>query len=355
MSWALYAILAVPLAAALLSLTTGWRQACAVAVSSGLISLALAIVLAIKVDQGRVLVTAGGWLRLDSLGAVFLLGTALVYAMAAVFSVGYLGVERNSAAFAAFVRRYFALLNLFGCVMLLVPLAADFGTLWVAVELTTIVSALLVAIDRTDAALEAAWKYVLIASSGLGIALLSIIVMYATGTHALGSAYIPKFTRFIAHAHALSPDAVRLAFVLSVVGFGTKVGFVPTHTWLPDAHSEAPAPASAMLSGSLLAAALYAILRFFQVAVANGDRAFAQHVLIVFGAISLIVASFFVLRQSQLQTPARLLLNRAHGHHRPGDRVRGATGGRRRTAACDHPRVSQRSCVPRHRVAAARL
>ena len=301
MSWALYAILAVPLAAALLSLTTGWRQACAVAVSSGLISLALAIVLAIKVDQGRVLVTAGGWLRLDSLGAMFLLGTALVYAMAAVFSVGYLGVERNSAAFAAFVRRYFALLNLFGCVMLLVPLAADFGTLWVAVELTTIVSALLVAIDRTDAALEAAWKYVLIASSGLGIALLSIIVMYATGTHALGSAYIPKFTRFIAHAHALSPDAVRLAFVLSVVGFGTKVGFVPTHTWLPDAHSEAPAPASAMLSGSLLAAALYAILRFFQVAVANGDRAFAQHVLIVFGAISLIVASFFVLRQSNFK------------------------------------------------------
>jgi hydrogenase-4 component F len=301
MSWALYAILGIPLAATLLTLATGWRKACAVAVSSGVISLALAVVLAIKVDHGRVLVTAGGWLRLDPLGAVFLLGTALVYAMAAVFSVGYLGGERNSPAFTAFVRRYFALLNLFGCVMLLVPLAADFGTLWVAVELTTIVSALLVAIDRTDAALEAAWKYVLIASSGLGIALLSIIVIYATGTHALGSAYIPKFTCFIAHAHALSPDGVRLAFVLAVVGFGTKVGFVPTHTWLPDAHSEAPAPASAMLSGSLLAAALYAILRFFQVAVANGDRAFAQHVLIVFGVISLIAASFFVLRQANFK------------------------------------------------------
>jgi hydrogenase-4 component F len=301
MSWALYAILAAPLTAALLSLTTGWRQACAVAVSSGVVSLALAIVLAIKVDQGRVLEAANGWLRLDPLGAVFLLGTALVYAMATVFSVGYLGVERNSPAFTAFIRRYLALLNLFGCAMLLVPLAADFGTLWVAVELTTIVSALLVAIDRTDAALEAAWKYVLIASSGLGIALLSIIVMYATGTHALGGAYIPKFTRFITHARELSPDAVRLAFVLSVVGFGTKVGFVPTHTWLPDAHSEAPAPASAMLSGSLLAAALYAILRFFQVAVANGDRAFAQHVLIVFGAISLIAASFFVLRQANFK------------------------------------------------------
>jgi hydrogenase-4 component F len=95
----------------------------------------------------------------------------------------------------------------------------------------------------------------------------------------------------------LSPDAVRLAFVLAVVGFGTKVGFVPMHTWLPDAHSEAPAPVSALLSGSLLAAALYAVLRFYQVAVAAGQRAFAGHVLVVFGALSLVAASLFVLRQ----------------------------------------------------------
>src|ERR1700691_3978018 len=185
--------------------------------------------------------------------------------------------------------------------MLLVPLAADFGTLWGAVELTTIVSALLVAIDRTDAALEASWKYILLASSGLGIALLAIVVLYATGTHALGGAYIPRFTRFFTHAHGLSPAAVRLAFVLAVVGFGTKVGFVPMHTWLPDAHSEAPAPVSALLSGSLLAGAFYAILRFFQVAVAGGERSFAEHTLIVFGAISLVAASFCVLRQGNFK------------------------------------------------------
>ena len=99
------------------------------------------------------------------------------------------------------------------------------------------------------------------------------------------------------HAGGLSREAVSLAFVLAVVGFGTKVGFVPMHTWLPDAHSEAPAPVSALLSGSLLAAAFYAILRFFQVAVATGQRGFAEHVLIVFGVISLITASLFVLRQ----------------------------------------------------------
>jgi len=301
MTWALYAILGVPLVAVLLTLVDGWRLARAATLVGGLVSLGLAILIAIEVDHGRVLDTADGWLRVDSLGAVFLLATGLLYAMAGVFSIGYLGVEESRPGFAAFAKRYFALLNLFGWTMLLVPLAADFGTLWVAVELTTIISALLVAIDRTDAALEASWKYVLIASSGLGIALLSIILIYATGTHVLGTAYIPRFERFIVHAHGLSPDAVRLAFVLSLVGFGTKVGFVPVHTWLPDAHSEAPAPVSAMLSGSLLAAAFYAILRFFQVAVANGDRSFAEHALIVFGVISLVAASFFVLRQGNFK------------------------------------------------------
>jgi len=301
MSWTLYLILAAPLGAVLLTLADGWRLARAATLVAGLIALAMAVTVAVDVEHGRVLQTAGGWLRVDSLGAVFLLATGLLYAMAAVFSIGYLGVERDRPGFARFSKRYFALLNLFGWSMLAVPLAADFGTLWVAVELTTIVSALLVAIDRTDAALEASWKYVLIASSGLGIALLSIVVLYATGTHVLGDAYIPRFARLLGHAHLLSREAVDLAFVLALVGFGTKVGFVPTHTWLPDAHSEAPAPVSALLSGSLLAAAFYAILRFFQVAAAAGDRMFAQHALIVFGVISLVGASFFVLRQGNFK------------------------------------------------------
>ncbi|MGI8712728.1 MAG: proton-conducting transporter membrane subunit [Solirubrobacteraceae bacterium] len=297
MSWALYSLLAVPLVAVAGTLLDGWRLARALTLAAGVISLALAIIIAIKVEHGRVIIAAGGWLRVDSLGAVFLLTTGLLYAIAGIFSIGYLGVDRAHHGFARFAKRYFAYLNLFGWTMLLVPLAADFDTLWVAVELTTIISALLVAIDRTDAALEASWKYILIASSGLGIALLSIIVLYATGTHVLGAGYVPRFTRFLGHASGLSREAVALAFVLSVVGFGTKAGFVPMHTWLPDAHSEAPAPVSALLSGSLLAAAFYAILRFFQVAVATGQQSFAEHVLIVFGVISLVTAGLSVIRQ----------------------------------------------------------
>jgi hydrogenase-4 component F len=297
MTWSLYALLAVPLVAVAVTLVDGWRLARAATMIAGIVSLGLAIAIALTVRHERVLTGAAGWLRVDSLSAVFLLATGLLYAIAGVFSIGYLAVDESHADFPAFAKRYFAYLNLFGWTMLLVPLAADFGTLWVAVELTTIISALLVAIDRTDAALEASWKYILIASSGLGIALLSIIVLYATGTHVLGAEYIPRFERFLRHAHGLSREAVALAFVLSVVGFGTKVGFVPMHTWLPDAHSEAPAPVSALLSGSLLSAAFYAILRFFQVAVATGQRSFAEHVLIVFGVMSLVVASLFVIRQ----------------------------------------------------------
>jgi hydrogenase-4 component F len=298
MSWALFAILALPLAAVILTLLDAARLARAAAVLAAAAALGLAVALGIDVEHGRIILAAHGWLRLDSLGAVFLLATAFLYAMTAVFSIGYLGVEDHGNGFG---RRYYALLNLFGFSMLAVPLAADFGILWVTVELTTIVSALLVAIDRTDAALEASWKYVLIASSGLAIALLAIVVLYASGTHALGAAYLPRFAHFIAHAHALSHDSVRLAFVLAVVGLGTKAGFVPNHTWLPDAHSEAPAPVSALLSGSLLSAALYAILRFFQVAVAAGQRSFAEHVLIVFGVLSLVLGSFFVLRQGNFK------------------------------------------------------
>src|ERR1700691_4346653 len=167
MSWALYAILGVPLLAVLIALLDGWRPlgarpARVATPLAGLVSLGLAIALAIAVAYGRVLDVAGGWLRVDSLGAVFLLATGLLYAMAGVFSIGYLAVEQQEPGFDGFAKRYYALLNLFGASMLLVPLAADFGTLWVAVELTTIVSALLVAIDRTDAALEASWKDILL-------------------------------------------------------------------------------------------------------------------------------------------------------------------------------------------------
>jgi len=290
-------LLALPLAATALSLGRSTRLAELATLAAGASAFALTVALAFSVRHGAEHTALGKWLHLDALGAVFLLATGFLYATGALFSVGYLRGGAHRPRFAAYARRYYSFLNLFGWTMLLVPLMNDFATLWVAVELTTIVSVLLVAVDRTDAALEAAWKYVLIASVGLGIGLLAVIVLYAAGSGPLGEAYIPRFAGYLAVAHRLPSVPVEFAFLLAVIGFGTKVGFVPLHTWLPDAHSEAPSPVSALLSGALLANAFYAILRFYQVtAPAAGDR-FPRDVLLVFGTASLVLAALFVLRQ----------------------------------------------------------
>ncbi len=293
----LIVLLVPPLAAALASLVARPRLAEAATLCAGAATLGLAVALAVHVRGGGT-VSASRWLGLDPLGAVFLLATGLLYATSAVFSIGYLRADERRRDYAGFARRYFAYLNVFAWTMALVPLVTDFGMLWIAVELTTIVSGLLVAVDRTDAALEAAWKYVLIASAGLGIALLGVILLYAAGTPALGDSYVPRFSTFLASAGALPPGMVKVAFLFAALGFGTKAGFAPVHTWLPDAHSEAATPVSALLSGALLVNAFYAVLRFYQVAVASDGSAFPRHVLLVLGAASLALAASFVLTQS---------------------------------------------------------
>ncbi len=293
----LVVLLTLPLAATACALGRSTVLAEAASLAAGAAASPWTVALALSVRHGTVETALGGWLRLDSLGAVFLVASGFLYAAGAAFSIGYLRAGPHRTGFAAYARRYYALLNLFCWTTLLVPLMSDFATLWVAVELTTIVSVLLVAVDRTDAALEASWKYVLLASVGLGIGLLAVIVLYAAGTGALGDGYLPRFESYLAVGGSLPGVQVEFAFLLAVIGFGTKVGFVPLHTWLPDAHSEAPSPISALLSGALLANAFYAILRFYQVTMlAAGDR-FPRGVLLVFGVASLALAALFVLRQ----------------------------------------------------------
>ncbi len=297
MGWLPIALLLFPLAAVPVALFAAPRIAQATTALAGLAVFGLAVAVAIQVRNGDVISVFGSWLRIDSLGAVFLLATAFIYASAALFSIGYLRADAAQSDYRPFARRYFAYLNLFAWTMLLVPLVNDFAMLWIAVELTTIVSALLVALDRTDAALEAAWKYVLIASAGLGIALLAVILLYAAGTAQLGSDFLPRFSSYLDAAGSLPPGPVKVAFLFAAIGFGTKAGFVPVHTWLPDAHSEAPTPVSALLSGALLCSAFYAILRFYQVAAAVDGSSFPRHVLLVLGAASLALAALFVLSQ----------------------------------------------------------
>jgi hydrogenase-4 component F len=245
-------------------------------------------------------IAAGSFLRVDGLSVVFLIATTFLYGATAVFAGGYLHLA-DSTAGVRYGRRFYAGINLFCWSMVAAPLVNGLALLWVAVEITTVVSALLVAIDDTDGATEASWKYVLIASLGLGIALLATIIMYYAGTTIFGAAYDLSYTKLLAGAGRFPPDVVRLSFALAVLGFGTKMGLVPVHTWLPDAHSEAPTPVSALLSGALLAISFYAILRYFQIAVRTLGPAYPRNVLLIFGLASLLVAALYLLSQRDLK------------------------------------------------------
>ena len=185
--------------------------------------------------------------------------------------------------------------------MLAAPLMSSLALLWIAIEVTTIISALLVAIEDTDGAAEAAWKYVLIASAGLGLALLATIFAYYAGCAGARRALRPGHPAADPAAARLPQTPVRLAFLLALLGYGTKVGLVPVHTWLPDAHSEAPTPVSALLSGALLATSFYAILRFYQVAAAALGSGFPRDALLAFGIASLLLAALYVFGQRDIK------------------------------------------------------
>jgi hydrogenase-4 component F len=288
-------LLTLPLAAALACVRAPLPAARAVTVACGAASFGLVAALVPAAAHGTL-----GYLRLlrvDALSAVFLLATGFLYAAVAVYSVGYL----SGGQAPRYARRFWVGLNLFAWAMLAAPMMSNLALLWVAIEVTTVVSALLVAIEDTDGAAEAAWKYVLLASAGLGLALLATIFAYYAGAHVLGQSYDLGFTQLLAAAGRLPHAAVQLAFVLAVLGYGTKMGLVPVHTWLPDAHSEAPTPVSALLSGSLLAVSFYAILRYYQVAAATLGPSFPRGVLLVFGVASLLLAALYLFGQRDIK------------------------------------------------------
>lgn len=289
-------MLALPLAAAAAGVLIGDRPVSgglSAVAATGSFGVAVVVVFADDVVRGRH--SLGNTFFLDGLSGVFLIAVAFVYAVVAAYSVGYL---RPGIGHIRLRRWYWPLLNVFGFALLATPVVANLGVLWVAVELTTVVSALLVTAEGSDEALEAGWKYIVIGSAGLAIGLLGIVLIYAAGVPSLGDSYTPTYTTLAHAAPHLNGPLVRSGFAFVIVGFGTKVGLVPMHAWLPDAHSEGPSPVSAMLSGALLAAALYAVLRLGAVTQRAVGPTYVHVLLLVFGGLSLLLAAFFVLRQN---------------------------------------------------------
>lgn len=298
-TFALVALL-VPLPAGLLVWFTPDRHAGRAATMAFAVGTAGGLALAVPVLAGVGLRTLDGLVVLDALGAFVLIVTQAVTAIAVAGSPAYLRHETSLRP--GDRARYWALLLWFGGGLALVPVFDNLGLIWVAIEATTIVSALLVGFSRTPAAIEAAWKYLILGSVGIGFALLGTLLAYASSVELLGeSSDALDWTRLVSVAAQLDPGLVRLAFLFALVGYGTKAGLAPFHTWLPDAHSQAPSPVSAILSGATLAVALYALARFHLVAVVALGPAFSSNLLVLFGLLSLAVALPFIVAQGDLK------------------------------------------------------
>jgi hydrogenase-4 component F len=239
--------------------------------------------------------TTSAWLRLDAPGRLLLGVVSFVFLPCAVYSVGYLRyrVERANRRFCA------CMLAALG-MMSLVAYAQHLGLLWVAIEASTLATAPLIYFNRTPRSIEATWKYLLISSVGIALALLgSFFVGYAALLG--GSSGSLLFGDLLAAAPTLSPPWLRAGFALLLVGYGTKLGLVPTHTWKPDAYGEAPGIVGAVLAGGLTSCAFLALLRLTQITAAAGEGRFANRLLVVVGLASMGVAGALLLGQRDLK------------------------------------------------------
>ncbi len=245
----------------------------------------------------------GQFFFIDPLSALILLITGIVSFSGALHSIGYVQREMQHGVLQdAQMRSYYAWFHGFVATMYFVPMVNNLGIVWVAIEATTITSAFLVALYRSAEALEAAWKYLILCSVGIAFALLGLIVLYSSSINVYGSANNRLDFTFLEQASRPLPmHLLLLAFVLVLVGYGTKVGLAPMHFWLPDAHSQAPSPISAMLSGALLSTALYGILRIVIIVDHAGGSSFVSHVSLAFGLLSLVVAFPFLLLQHDIK------------------------------------------------------
>ena len=237
------------------------------------------------------------YLIVDPLGAWVLLSVASVYLLASIYAVGYMRSHQKQER----LHYFYALLAGFALTTLSGPLMNNVGVYWIAIELTTLVSTFLVCFDLNRESIEAAWKYIVVVSGGISLALLGIIFYYWGGSLYLGATYDLTWSTLRNVAPQLNPTIALTAFLLVLIGFGTKVGLAPMHTWLPDAHSEAPAPISAMLSGALLNTAMIGIARFIQVADAARLGPLPRIVVVAIGVFSLFIAALFITRQTGIK------------------------------------------------------
>lgn len=242
--------------------------------------------------------------RADDLSVVFLCLVGLLTSTTSIASVGWLRQEVARGEMREDRLHYYhALVQTFVATMLVTVLADNLGILWIAMEGTTITSALLVGFHGKKQGLEAAWKYIIVTTIGIAFGLFGTVLIYGAATHAQGGIQTGamNWSSIDALAQRLDPSIVRIGFIFVVVGYGAKAGLAPVHMWLPDAHSQAPSPVSALLSGALIKCALFGILRFHSIARHACGPAFSENILLIFGLISVVVATPFIIAQHELK------------------------------------------------------
>ena len=270
-------------------------------VVSAITSVALLSNVAKVLSEGT-LYSYDKFLFLDSLGCVFLILIAVTGFLVNLYSIYYMKWElEDGHIHTSELRKYYALCHVFIFTMTLSVICNNVAFMWAAIEATTLASVFLVAIHKDQKSTESGYKYIVLCSIGLAFALYATVLLYSATFSTLADGKESMlFTSIISNAKNLNPDAAKLIFVFALIGFGTKAGLAPTHTWLPDVHAEGPA-ISALLSGVLLKCAMLALLRYYAITAQAVGPEFVQGVMLVSGTITLFIAGFFLIRQHNVK------------------------------------------------------
>ena len=298
------AVLGIPLAGGVVLAVIGERdEAPAVNVLTSLFTLLAAAALTVRVIADGPILVMDRQFFVDSFNVFLVALTAFVGFTTAIFSRPYMRIEQQHGRLsAARLKLYHSMYQLFNFTMLLALLTNNMGILWVAMEAATLTTVLLVSLYRTPASLEAAWKYFILCGVGIAQALFGTILLFFAAEKLLGAEGGALLWTELNHVKGqLEPTVLSIAFVFLLVGYGTKVGLVPLHNWLPDAHAEGPTPVSAVLSGLLLNVALYAVIRCKVLVDGALPTAFAKNLMMGFGLLSVVVAAFLLSRQKDIK------------------------------------------------------
>ncbi len=272
---------------------------------SSIISLSISVVFLIYLMGERgsagVISIFNNAVVIDKFSAYIILLVAVVYFLSSMYSISYMkSAIKNEGLTDNEFFRYYLLINLFALTMLVAPILNNMALYLIDIELTTITSSFLVITEITEKSIEAAWKYIVVVSSGISLALLGTVLFYLSGNlHGIYGLHVSSLDWTVLNAHSayLNKNLVKIAFILIVIGLGTKVGLAPMHTWLPDAHSEAPAPISTMLSASLLNTAMYGIMRYFNIAGKDLGFNYPQEIMIIIGLFTIFIGVMGIINQ----------------------------------------------------------